>query len=169
MQWCDRKNSIGFGVVETWISNPNIIKISFNFSLRKFTWNSELKITALYICLACCDSWSRKESDTTERLNWTELNICRLGEKVYSPSVQFSHSVESDSAAPWTAACQASLSITNSQTCSNSCPSSWWCHPTISSSVVPFSSHLKSFTASGPFPVSQFFSSGGPSIGVPAV
>ena len=47
--------------------------------------------------------------------------------------------------------------------CSNSCPSSWWCHPTISSSVVPFSSCLQSFPASGSFPVSQFFTSGGPS------
>ena len=49
---------------------------------------------------------------------------------------------------------------------SNSCPCSWWCHPTISSSVIPFSSHLQSFPASGSFPVSQFFGSGGQSIGV---
>ena len=48
---------------------------------------------------------------------------------------------------------------------SNSCPLSWWCHPTISSSVIPFSSHLQSFAASGSFPVSQFFTSGGQSIG----
>ena len=47
---------------------------------------------------------------------------------------------------------------------SNSCPLSWWCHPTISSSVYPFSSCLKSFPASGSFPMSQFFSSGGQSI-----
>ena len=52
--------------------------------------------------------------------------------------------------------------------CLNSCPSSRWCHPTISSSVVPFSSHLQSFPASGSFPVSQFFASGGQSIGVSA-
>ena len=51
---------------------------------------------------------------------------------------------------------------------SNSCPLSWWCHPTISSSVVPFSSRLQSFTASGSFPVSQFFISGGQSIGASA-
>ena len=49
---------------------------------------------------------------------------------------------------------------------SNSCPSSWWCHPTISSSVIPFSYCLQSFPASGSFPRSQFFSSGGQSIGV---
>ena len=51
---------------------------------------------------------------------------------------------------------------------SNSCPSSQWCNPTISSSVVPFSSHLQSFPASGSFPVSQFFASDGQSIGVSA-
>ena len=48
----------------------------------------------------------------------------------------------------------------------NPCPSSWWCHPTISSSVVPFSSCPQSFPASGSFPTSHFFASGGQSIGV---
>ena len=48
---------------------------------------------------------------------------------------------------------------------STSCPLSRWCHPTISSSVVPFSFCLQSFPASGSFPVSQFFTSGGQSIG----
>ena len=50
----------------------------------------------------------------------------------------------------------------------NSCPSSQWCHPTISSSVVPFSSHLQSFPASRSFQMSQFFPSGGQSTGVSA-
>ena len=53
------------------------------------------------------------------------------------------------------------------EACSNSCPSSQWCHPTISSSVVPFSC-LQSFPAPGSFPVSQFFASGGLSIGASA-
>ena len=52
--------------------------------------------------------------------------------------------------------------------CSNSCPLSWWDHPTISSSVIPFSSCLQCFPASGSFPVSQFFTSGGQSIGISA-
>ena len=52
--------------------------------------------------------------------------------------------------------------------CSNSCPSSQWCHPTISSSVVPFSSCLQSFPASGSFPLILFFTSGGQSIGASA-
>ena len=69
---------------------------------------------------------------------------------------------------PWTAAYQASLSITTSRACSNSCPSNWWCHPTISSSGFPFSSCLQSCPASGSFPMSQFFTSGGQSIGVSA-
>ena len=47
--------------------------------------------------------------------------------------------------------------------CSNSCPWSQWCHPTISSSVIPFSSCSQCFPASGSFPVSQFFTSGGQS------
>ena len=52
--------------------------------------------------------------------------------------------------------------------CSNSCPLSQWCHLTISSSVVHFSSHLQSFPASGSFPMSQFFASNGQSIGTSA-
>ena len=50
--------------------------------------------------------------------------------------------------------------------CSNSCPLSWWCHPAISSSVIPFSSCLQSFPALGSFQMSQLFASGGQSIGV---
>ena len=53
--------------------------------------------------------------------------------------------------------------------CSNTCPSSWWCHPTISSSVVPFSSCLQSFPPSGSFPMNQLFTSGGQSIGASAL
>ena len=78
----------------------------------------------------------------------------------------FSHSVMSDSLRPHglqhaRLPCP-SLSPTD---CSNSCPLSQWCHPTISSSVVPFSSCPQSFSTSGSFPMTQFFSSGGQSIG----
>ena len=69
---------------------------------------------------------------------------------------------------PRTAAHQASPSITNSRVYSNSCPLSWWCHPTISSSVVPFFSCLQSFPASGSFQMSQLLATGGQSIGVSA-
>ena len=58
--------------------------------------------------------------------------------------------------------------IPTPRACSNSCPLCRWCHPTISSSVVPFSSRLQSFPASGSFQMSQLFTSGGQSIGVSA-
>ena len=56
----------------------------------------------------------------------------------------------------------------NPGACSNSCPSSRWCYTAISSSVIPFSSWLQPFSASGSFPMSQFFASGGQSIGASA-
>ena len=71
-------------------------------------------------------------------------------------------------ATPCTAAYQASLSITNSQSLLNSCPLSRWCSPIISSFVILVFSHLQSLPASESFPVSQFFASGGQSIGVSA-
>ena len=82
-------------------------------------------------------------------------------------SVQFSHSVMSDSLRPHEP--QHARSPCPSPTSGiypNSCPLSWWCHPTISSSVVPFSSCPQSLPASGSFPMSQLFTSCGQSIGV---
>ena len=67
---------------------------------------------------------------------------------------------------PWTAAHQASLSMTSSRSSLKSCPLSRWCHSTISFSVIPFSSHCRSFPASGSLQMSQFFASGAQSIGV---
>ena len=78
-------------------------------------------------------------------------------------TVQFSHSVVSDSL--WPHGLQHTRLPCPSpplEAYSNSCPSSRWCHPT---SVIPFSSHLQSFPASGAFQISQFFASGGQSIG----
>ena len=83
--------------------------------------------------------------------------------------LMFSHSVVSDSL--WPHGLQHTRLPHPSPThgaCSNSCPMSWWYHPSISSSAVPFSSHLQSFPASVSFPVSQFFPSGGQSIGTSA-
>ena len=103
-------------------------------------------------------------------LLWSSLS--ELSEMLLSglqSSVQFSHSVVSNS-----------LRSNRQQhprppcpsptpgTSSNSCPSSRWCHPTISSSVSPFSSCLQSFQASGSFPMSQFFALGGQTIGLSA-
>ena len=87
---------------------------------------------------------------------------------IYFSSVQFSCSVVSDSS--WPSEPQHARPPCPSPTpgtCSNSCPSSWWCHPTVSSSVVPFS-FLQSFLESGSFPMSHFFSSGSQIIGVSA-
>ena len=69
---------------------------------------------------------------------------------------------------PWTAAHQASLSSPSPGACSNPFPLSWWCHPTNSSSVVPFFSCLQSFPASVSFLMRWLFASHGQSIGVSA-
>ena len=91
--------------------------------------------------------------------HWVELHI--------TSSVQFSHSVMSHSL--WPHGLQHTRLPCPSpipRVYSNSCQWSWWYHPTISSSVVPFSSCLQSFWASGSFQMSQFFASGDQSIGV---
>ena len=81
-------------------------------------------------------------------------------------SDQFSHSVVSDSLRPHGLQhTRLPCPSPTPRAYSNSCPLSRWCHPTISSSVIPFSSCLQPFPASGSFPMSQFFLSGGQSIG----
>ena len=87
----------------------------------------------------------------------------------YQSVSQFSCSVMSDSL--WPHGLQHARPPCPSQTpriYSNSCPSHRWCHPTISSSIVPFSSHLQSFPALESLPMSWFFASGDQSIGVSA-
>ena len=84
-------------------------------------------------------------------------------------SVQFSGSVVSDSLRPhWLQHTRLPCPSPTLRVHSNSCPSSWWCHPTISSSIIPFSFCLQSFPASGSFPMSQLFAWGGQSTGVSA-
>ena len=97
------------------------------------------------------------------------LTFANLSEDVISVS-QFSCSVVSDSLQPHGLQ-HARFPCTSPtpRACSNSCPSSRWCHPTISSFVIPFSSCLQSFPASGSFPMSQLFASGGQSIGASAL
>ena len=96
---------------------------------------------------------------------YTRLDIFQGG-----ISVQFSRSVMSNSLRPHGLQhvglpCPSSIP----RVYSNSCPLSRWCHPTINSSVVSFSFHLQSFPASGSFQISQFFVSGGQSIGISAL
>ena len=105
---------------------------------------------------------------------WTTLSALllpyrNLATVLSKHTVQFSHSIVSDSL--WPHGLQHARPPCPSPTqgvYSNSCPFSRWCHPTISSSVVPFSSCPQSFPASGSFQMSQLFTSGGPSIGVSA-
>ena len=83
--------------------------------------------------------------------------------------IQFSHSVVSDSLQPHEPLhARPPCPSPTPGAFSNSCPSSQWCHPTISSSVIPFSFRLQPFPALGSFPMSQFFASSGQSIGVSA-
>ena len=93
--------------------------------------------------------------------------IYRIAQKL--SSVQFSRSIVPNSL--WPLGLQYARLPCPSPTpraYSSSCPLSRWCHPSISSSVIPFSFHLQSFPASGCFPMSQFFASGGQSIGASA-
>ena len=104
-------------------------------------------------------------------LHWQvdSLSLHHLESQRSISSVQLSHSVTSD--ALWPHGLQRIRLPCPSLTSgaySNSCPLSWWCHPAISSSVVPFSSCPQSFSASGSFPMSQLFASGGQSIGASA-
>ena len=95
--------------------------------------------------------------------------IIALCNHMNKPSVQFSCSVVSDSLQPHESQhTRPPCPSPTPRVYSNSCPSNRWCHPTISSSVVPFSSHPQCFPASGSFPRSQFFPSGSQSIGVSA-
>ena len=117
-------------------------------------------------------NWATKHTDknTEEFRDFNNLPEVTSRTKICN---QFS-SVQSLSrvwlfATPWITARQTSLSITNSRSSLNSCPSSRWCHPAISSSVIPFSSCPQSLPASGSFPVSQLFAWGGQSIGVSAL
>ena len=84
-------------------------------------------------------------------------------------AIQFNYSVVSDSLQPHGLQhAKFPCPLPTPRAYSNSCPSSWWCHPTISSSVVPFFSCLQSFPASGSFLINQLFATGGQSIGASA-
>ena len=155
-------------------SNQSILKeISPEYSLEGLMRGGFLVSGCLTLSSEACISLytfiqTKKElQNDYERIIWKWLDLGFMTEMVMI-SVQFSHSVMSDSGTPWTAAHQASCPSPTPRACSNSCPLSQWCHATISSSVVPFSSCLQSFPASGSFPMSQLFTSGGPSIGVSA-
>ena len=102
-----------------------------------------------------------------QSLDWELRSACMTGKKRIFVVVVVVRSLSCVwlFVTPWTAHARLPCPSPSPRVGTNSCPSSQWCHPTISSSVVPFSSCLQSFPASGSFPVSQFFASGGQSIG----
>ena len=160
----------------------------------KILWNRKLQPTPVFLpgkfhgqmSLAGYSPWGHKrvrhDTVTKQQLGphpasylstiWQHRLLPPYSNNVFSLpdilfSVQFSHSFVSDPLRPH--GFQHTRLPCPSPTpgaCSNSCPSSRWCHPTISSSVVPFSTCLQSFPASGSFPMSQSFRSGGQSSGV---
>ena len=126
---------------------------------------TETFIGVFFVCCVSCLTVNSYESDTQKSQHLWTVPHTHL-----RSSVQFSHSVVSDSLRPHKS--QHTRPPCPSPTPgvhSNSCPSSRWCHPAISSSVVPFSACPQSLPASGSFPVSQFFAWGGQSIGVSAL
>ena len=144
--------------------------IQNNLSISKYNLITPLKSYSLI------RSHIDKSQGSRHGYLWGDYSLLRLPHFPYIyllshkfSSVQFSRSVVSD--------CLRShglqharppcLSLTP-RVYSDSCLLSQWCHPTISSSIVPFSSCLQSFPASGSFPMSQFFASGGQNIGVSA-
>ena len=119
-----------------------------------------------------CMAHAQEKKKNLKFLKAFRKAFCRQSEgEVWFTLVQFSHSgsVVSDFFRPHGLQ-HSSLPcpLPTSGACSNSCPSRWWCHPTITSSAVPISSCLQSFPASGSFPMSQFFPSGGQRIGASA-
>ena len=122
-------------------------------------WASLVAALGLSSCgiWVLCSQFSDQGSNSQPALHSGFLSI--------GPPVHFNGSVVADFVIPWTAARQASLSVTKSRRCSDSRSLSQWCHPTIPS-IIPFSSCHQSFPASVSFPVSQFFALGGQSIGV---
>ena len=112
---------------------------------------------------------SSEEKQNKTKTQHKSHPIQSLHKPLHQPSVQFSHSVVSDSLQPHES--QHTRPPCPSPTPGvypNSCPLSWWCHLTISSSVIPFSSWPPSFPAWGSFQMSQLFASGGQSFGVSA-
>ena len=117
-----------------------------------------------YFCKNSCISWLLPYLSRTIPQRYLKRLYPRL-----KSSVQFSRSVVSDSLQPHKP--QDTRPPCPSPTPGvhpNPCPLSWWCHPTISSSVIPFFSCLQSFLVSGSFQMSQLFESGGQSIGISA-
>ena len=124
----------------------------------------------VYICPLPPEHPSHLPSHLTSKPELYICKYCTISSTIFKDLIQFSRSVASNSL--WHHGLQHTRFLGPSLTpraCSNLCPSSPWCHPTISSFVVPFFSCVQSFPASGSFLRSQFFISGGQSTGVSAL
>ena len=145
-------------------TSPSIIH-SLN-SAYIFLSNTFLKAASfksLRVNFVSCHDHDREGSWYTFVL----IYIQQVLERVIYASVQFSRSVVSDSLQPHRLRhARPPCPSPTPEVYPDSCPLSRWCHPTVSSSVIPFSSCLQSSPASGSFPMSRFFASGGQSIGV---
>ena len=132
-----------------------LISFSFLFKNTSLTCNYSLTFSWLNFC---------------EDRYFVVFLTCRaLKQYLANSSVQFSHSVVSDSLRPHEPRhARAPWPSPTPGVYSNSCPLCRWCHPTILSSVIPFSSCPQSFPASGSFQMNQLFASGGQSIGASA-
>ena len=133
---------------------------------RKERWCNSPRITYLEGQPLCCSASFRFQA-----LHWDQrAGIPWAGPICMVSSVQFSYSVASNSLQPHESQhASPPCPSPSPRIYSKSCPSSQWCHPAISSSVVPFSSCPQSFPASGSFPMSQLFKWGGQSIRVSAL
>ena len=132
-------------------------------------WQGLSVCVCLYLCVRvqspCLHHYPKIELDDFEEYESPGTDSIQTYARWHFSLVQFSHSVISNSL--WPHGLQHTRLPCLSPTpgaCSNSCPLSQWYYPTISSSVIPLSSCLQSFTASGSFVRSQFFASGGQSI-----
>ena len=119
-----------------------------------------------YIASRCFNLWATREALRFPHICLYILTLSWVRAVQFSSVQLLTHTWLF--AIPWTAARQASLSITVSGVYQNTCPSSQWCHQAISSSVVPFSSCPQFLPESGSFPISQLFTWGGQSIGLSA-
>ena len=161
---CNKPETNGPNYWTTWCqlwlfgNNARIFKILITLPL--ITSSSPLRALSIKSLSSPCGA---------AHSSWGSSLLCSPLGSVQFSSVHFSCSVVSDSLRP--------LGLQHVRlprrwpvpgACSNSCLWSWWCHPTISSSVIPFSSCLQSFPSSGAFPISQFFVSCGQSIGASA-
>ena len=142
-----------------------------HLSLWSTFWVYFLYMVFLYILLAYCIYASKfGKLSSGHRVGKGQFSFQSQRKAMPKDAqVQFNHSVMSDSLWPrglqhTRPPCSSSIH----RVYSNSYPLSWWCHPTISCSVISFYSHFQSFPASGSFQMSQFFKSGGQSIGVSA-